>query len=140
MANTLNEPGSEPLDILQVSLVNAQILKRLFSNSDKAGTSKGNNIFGLNFHRPQDQQQQTMLRIYMYVDDQLQYKSDVLPQSNSPIIDLRLKMSLPEGVKEVRFDLYDASSLSAGDLSKLQEDIPDHGVDGSIVQEEIDDD
>ena len=81
-----------------------------------------------------------MLRIYMYVDDQLQYKSDVLPQSNSPIIDLRLKMSLPESVKEVRFDLYDASNLSAEDLSKLQEDIPEIGVDGSIVQEEIDDD
>ena len=76
----------------------------------------------------------------MYVDDQLQYKSDVLPQSNSPIIDLRLKMSLPESVKEVRFDLYDASNLSAEDLSKLQEDIPEIGVDGSIVQEEIDDD
>ena len=73
----------------------------------------------------------------MYVDDQLQYKSDVLPQSNSPIIDLRLKMSLPESVKEVRFDMYDASNLSADDLAKLQEDIPEIG---SIVQEEIDDD
>lgn len=47
-------------------------------------------------------------------------------------------MSLPENVKEVRFDMYDASSLSADDLIKLQEEVP--GVDGSIVQEEIDDD
>ena len=69
-ANTLNQPGCEPLDILQVSLVNAQILKRLFSNSDKTGGGKSD-IYGLNFHRPQDQQQQARLRIYMYVDDQL---------------------------------------------------------------------
>ena len=59
-------------------MVNAQILKRLFSNSDKTGGGKSD-IYGLNFHRPQDQQQQARLRIYMYVDDQLQYKSDVLP-------------------------------------------------------------
>lgn len=76
----------------------------------------------------------------MYVDDQLQYKSDVLPQSNTPIIDLRLKISLPENVKEVRFDLYDASNLSADDLVKLHEDVPESGVDASVVQEEVDDD
>jgi len=138
LSHTLNEPGSEPMDILQVSLVNAQILKRLFSNSDK-NLAKGD-IYGLNFHRPQDQQQQTRLRIYMYVDDQLQYKSDVLPQSNSPIIDLRLKISIPENIKEIRFDMYDASNLSPEDLVKLQEDQPEVGVDGSIVQEEVDDD
>jgi len=120
-------------------LVNAQILKRLFSNSDKTGGGKSD-IYGLNFHRPQDQQQQARLRIYMYVDDQLQYKSDVLPQSNTPIIDLRLKISLPENVKEVRFDLYDASNLSPEDLVKLQEDVPESGVDASVVQEEVDDD
>ena len=114
-------------------------LKRLFSNSDKIGGGKSD-IYGLNFHRPQDQQQQARLRIYMYVDDQLQYKSDVLPQSNTPIIDLRLKISLPENVKEVRFDLYDASNLSPEDLVKLQEDVPESGVDASVVQEEVDDD
>jgi hypothetical protein len=64
----------------------------------------------------------------------------VLPQSNTPIIDLRLKISLPENVKEVRFDLYDASNLSPEDLIKLQEDVPESGADASVVQEEVDDD
>lgn len=55
-ANTLHHSPEEPLDILQVSLVNAQILKRLFSNASSAkkngGGSKAADIYGLNFYRP----------------------------------------------------------------------------------------
>jgi hypothetical protein len=49
-----------------------------------------------------------MLRVYVYIDDKFEYKTEIYGQSNTPILDLRLNIKLPENVQEIRFDMYDA--------------------------------
>lgn len=48
-----------------------------------------------------------MLKVYVYLDDIFISKTDVLGQSNNPIIDLRMKVSLPVEAQEIRLDFYD---------------------------------
>jgi hypothetical protein len=49
-----------------------------------------------------------MLRIYIYLDDVFQAKTEVVERSNHPILDINLILMLMETSKEVRVDIYDA--------------------------------
>ena len=60
-----------------------------------------------------------MLCIYIYVDDVFQYKTKVYAESSCPIIDLRIIMALIEEAQDIRFDMYDASSLSQNELDEI---------------------
>lgn len=64
------------VNILDLSIVNAQIF---------------------NIHNMQEYHQNPMLRIYIYIDDVFQYKTEIFDQSNNPILDLNLRFELLEG-------------------------------------------
>lgn len=53
-----------------------------------------------------------MVRVYIYIDGSFFFKTEIFGQTNYTIIDLKLKISLPEDAQDVRFDMYDASNLS----------------------------
>ena len=38
-----------------------------------------------------------MLRVYIYIDDIFQYKTEIVGQSFQPILDLKIKIVLPDG-------------------------------------------
>ena len=61
-----------------------------------------------------------MLRVYIYIDDVFQYKTEIIGQSFEPILDLKIKMNLPEHSNHVRLDMYDASNLSDEQIKKFQ--------------------
>ena len=48
------------------------------------------------------------IRISIYIDSVFIYKTEIFNQSNNPILDLKLKVVLPEDSHEIRFDIYDA--------------------------------
>ena len=66
-----------------------------------------------------------MLRVYVYMDDFFIRKTDVQGPNNSPIIDLRMKVTLPSNAQEIRLDMYDCQNLTPEelqDLDKIEED------------------
>ena len=63
-----------------------------------------------------------MLRIYIYIDDVFQYKTEIFDQSNNPILDLNLRFELLEGSQGIRLDIYDASNLQEDELKLIQKE------------------
>ena len=61
---------------MDISIVNAQIF---------------------NIPNMHDYHHNPMLRIYIYIDDVFQYKTEIFDQSNNPILDLNLRFELLEG-------------------------------------------
>lgn len=69
--------------------------------------------------RSQEISQSPKLRIFIYIDDVLWYKTEIFSQTNNPILDLRLKIDLPLQSQAIRFDMYDASHLNDGELNQI---------------------
>ena len=62
-----------------------------------------------------------MARIFVYIDDVFQGKTELMDPSNYPIFDLHLDLLVKEANQEIRFDLYDASGLTKQEIFKIRE-------------------
>jgi hypothetical protein len=60
-----------------------------------------------------------MLRIYVYIDDIFQYKTEIFSQTNNPILDLKLKVELLQTSQELRLDIYNACHLAESEIMKI---------------------
>lgn len=67
----------------------------------------------------QDPNKQPKVRIYVYADDELWYKSQIFSQTSSPIFDIKLQMRVSQSTQQLRLDLYDASGLSDSEIEKI---------------------
>ena len=63
-----------------------------------------------------------MIRVYLYLDDRFQAKTEIVERSNHPILDINIQLQLQEDSKEIRFDIYDASGLSENELDQIKEE------------------
>ena len=112
------DPDTFEHNNLQVSLVCAQVLeKQLTSRSINVNNSMGTikEVNKQNILRDSysyNKNLMPMLRVYIYIDGAFFFKTEIFGKTNYTIIDLKLKISLPEDAQEVRFDMYDASNLS----------------------------
>lgn len=70
--------------------------------------------------KSQEISQSPKLRIYIYIDDVLWYKTEIFSQTSNPILDLRLKIDLPLESQEIRFDMYDAANLKDEEINQIQ--------------------
>ena len=62
-----------------------------------------------------------MARIFVYLDDVFQGKTELMDPTNYPIFDFELDLLLQETNKEIRFDLYDASGLTKQEIFKIKQ-------------------
>ena len=60
------------------------------------------------------------LRLYIYVDEVLWYKSEIFSQTNNPILDLKLTMNLPLDVHDIRLDVYNCANLTEEEERDIQ--------------------
>lgn len=111
---------------LQVSLVYAQVMeKQLTSRSINVNNSM-NTIREVNQQNmlrdsySYNKNLMPMVRVYIYIDGAFFFKTEIFGQTNYTIIDLKLKISLPEDAKEIRFDMYDASNLSSEQINEIK--------------------
>lgn len=76
-----------------------------------------------------------MLRIYVYLDDKFNQKTEVIERPYQPILDINLNLQLQDDSKEIRFDVYDASALTEAELEQIkQEDNKIQNINGSSIQ------
>jgi hypothetical protein len=61
-----------------------------------------------------------MARIFIYIDDMFQGKTELMDPSHYPIFNFNLDLILSESSKEIRFDLYDASGLTKHEIKKMR--------------------
>ena len=109
--------GQNQKNIMQVSLINAKIME----SPGSFNLTLGSNAQGI-AKSPLTKLEQTMLRVYIYIDDTFQFKTEVFGQSNSPILDLKVKIELPSSSGMIRLDMYDASGLTEEELLQIQND------------------
>lgn len=60
-----------------------------------------------------------MLRVYVYVDDVCQYKTEIFSKIFNPILDLDITLELLQSHYELRLDFYDASMLSEDQINEI---------------------
>ena len=104
-------------NILQISFVNARIIE----NQGSFNLTLGSNYAAgaISSTKVPNPQNATMLRIYIYIDDAFQYKTEIFGQSNTPILDLRIKIEIPPNSKTIRFDMYDAQNLAEIEMQQV---------------------